>query len=54
MSHAEASFRIKLVSRDEFALLLETAGFAEWDVYGGFDLDPLTSADQEMVWIARA
>lgn len=50
---AETSFRIKLVSRDEFALLLETAGYSDWEVYGGFDREPLTAPDQEMVWFAE-
>lgn len=45
---------LRLVSRDEFALLLETTGYSSWDVYGGFDLEPLTSPDQEMVWVATA
>lgn len=50
----EISTRLKLVMRDEFALLLEAAGFEEWDVYGGFDVEPHDSVEQEMVWIATA
>jgi len=49
---AEATTYLKLISRDEFALLLETAGFSDWEVYGDFDGSPLTSPDQEMVWVA--
>lgn len=50
---AEGSYRIKLVTRDEFELLLETTGYADWEAYGGFDYDPLESVDQEMVWLVE-
>lgn len=50
---AESSFRIRLVTKPEFDLLLEVTGFSDWSVYGGFDREPLESADQEMVWVAE-
>lgn len=50
----EISTRIKLVTKDEFALLLETAGFDDWNLFGGFDLEPHHNVDDEMVWIATA
>lgn len=50
---ASMEAEIKLVSRDEFVGLLETTGWSDWTVYGGFDYDPLESVTQEMVWVAE-
>ncbi len=47
----ESTFPLKLLPKREFELLLEASPFTEYEVYGGFDLDELESADQEMVWI---
>jgi len=33
--------------------LLETTGWSDWEVYGGFDYEPLESSEQEMIWIAE-
>lgn len=49
----DETFELKLVTRREFELLLEVAGFSSWTVYGGFDREPLESADQELVWIVE-
>lgn len=48
---AESTFPLKLLPKREFELLLEVSPFGDSEVYGGFDLDELESADQEMVWI---
>lgn len=45
-----SEYRLRLVTKPEFELLLETVGFSDWSVYGGFDLEPLESVDQELVW----
>ncbi|PSP76955.1 hypothetical protein BRC81_11460 [Halobacteriales archaeon QS_1_68_20] len=50
---ADASYELTLVSRREFELLLRNVGYSDWNVYGGFDRQPLESADQEMVWIVE-
>lgn len=42
---------ISIIYKREFELLLRLAGFSRWQVYGGFDLQPLESPKQEMVWI---
>lgn len=47
----EASYRIKLMPKREFELLLESTKWGEWEVYGGFEYEPLEDASQEMVWI---
>lgn len=46
-------FRLSLVSKQQFELLFDVAGYEEWAVYGGFDGEPLDRTDQEMVWVAR-
>lgn len=49
----KASYRITLISKREFEVLLETTGWSDWEVYGGFDYEPLDDASQEMVWIVE-
>lgn len=44
---------LALVPKRQFELLFDLTGFSDWTVYGGFEYDPLESADQEMVWIAE-
>lgn len=44
--------RLRWVYRFEFELLLRVAGFARYEVFGGFEREPLARDDQEMVWIA--
>lgn len=48
---AEGSYSLKLLPKREFELLLELSPFDSFEVYGGFDLEPLESPDQEMVWL---
>lgn len=49
----EASFRLALLSKSEFELLLETTGWSDWTGYGGFEGEPLEDEAREMVWIAE-
>jgi SAM-dependent methyltransferase len=48
----ESETSISLVSKREFELLFRLSPFTDWTVHGGFDREPLESADQEQVWIA--
>ncbi len=50
---AHWSFRLALVYKKEFELLLRLAGFSRWNVYGGFKKGKLESSKQEMVWIIK-
>jgi len=50
---AERETPIALVPKRQFELLFDLVGFADWAVYGGFDREPLDSADQEMVWVVE-
>lgn len=49
----ETEFDLAMVPKRQFELLFELAGYADWQVYGGFDRDPLTDASQEQVWVAE-
>ena len=44
-------YRLALLYKKEFELLLRLAGFSKWRVYGGFKKEKLKSSRQEMVWI---
>lgn len=50
---AERETPLALVPKRQFELLFEMAGFSEWQVFGGFDGEPLEAADQEMVWVVE-
>lgn len=45
--------RLALIYKREFELLLKLAGFRKWQVYGGFEYQPLVSYKQEMVWVVE-
>jgi len=45
--------RLALIYKREFELLLRLAGFKKWQVYGGFNYQPLESYKQEMVWVVE-
>lgn len=45
--------RIRWVYPSEMALLLERAGFNQFEVYGSFDRDPLEDGCLEQVWVVR-
>ncbi len=48
---ARYDYRLSLVYKKEFELLLRLAGFSRWRVYGGFKKKRLVSSKQEMVWV---
>lgn len=48
------SYRYALLDKRTVELLLRQAGFDDWTVCGGFEGDPLTSTEQEMVWVVEA
>lgn len=49
VGHRETT--VSLMPKRQCELLWEVTGFDDWEVYGGFDRDPLESSDQEMVWV---
>jgi SAM-dependent methyltransferase len=50
---AESEAPLALIGKREFEHLFARTGYAEYEVHGDFELDELTDAGQEMVWIAR-
>jgi SAM-dependent methyltransferase len=44
-----SEFCVRWVYKAELALLLRAAGFARWEIYGGFDHRPLTDETHEMI-----
>ena len=50
---AEFKSELAYIYKREFELLLRLAGFSSWQVYGGFEYQPLDSINQEMVWIVN-
>ncbi|HEU5430588.1 MAG TPA: class I SAM-dependent methyltransferase [Thermomicrobiales bacterium] len=48
------SFPMRYVHRAELELMLELAGFAEWQVYGGYELEPFDDAADRLVVTAEA
>jgi SAM-dependent methyltransferase len=47
---SEFKSELAYIYKREFELLLRLTGFSSWQVYGGFDYQPLDSINQEMVW----
>jgi SAM-dependent methyltransferase len=47
-----SDFRTRYVYKEEMALLLRVAGFARWEIYGGFDRRPLTQETDLMIVMA--
>jgi len=50
---SEFKSELAYIYKREFELLLRLAGFSSWQVYGGFEYQPLDSINQEMVWIVN-
>ena len=49
-----SSYPMRYVHRAELELMLELAGFAEWQIYGGYDLDPFDDASERLIVTAEA
>ncbi|MFB6153583.1 MAG: class I SAM-dependent methyltransferase [Halodesulfurarchaeum sp.] len=47
---AESTYRMAMIPRRQFELLLRDSPFTTWTVFGGFDREPLSDVEQEMVW----
>lgn len=46
-------FPLRYVTRSELELMLELAGFVEWQVYGSYDLDPFTDESERLIVMAE-
>ena len=49
-----STYPMRYVHRAELELMLELAGFGEWQIYGGYDLDPLDDASERLIVTAEA
>ncbi|HAV92850.1 TPA: hypothetical protein DCW38_06690 [candidate division WOR-3 bacterium] len=47
-----SDMKVKWIFKEEFQLLLKTAGFSKWNLYGDFKKGPFTPNSSEMVWEA--
>jgi SAM-dependent methyltransferase len=47
------SFEMRYLHRAELELMLELAGFAEWQVYGGYDLEPFGDDSERLIVTAE-
>ncbi len=47
-------YRMRYLHRAELELLLELAGFAAWEFYGSYDLDPFDAHSDRMIVAAEA
>jgi SAM-dependent methyltransferase len=47
------SYPLRYVHRAELELLLELAGFAEWQIYGGYELDPFDDFSDRLIATAE-
>ncbi len=46
-------YPMRYVHRAELELMLESAGFAEWQVYGSYELDPFEDASERLIVTAE-
>jgi SAM-dependent methyltransferase len=53
ISRLNKRMRLRYVSRDEMASLLDAAGFEVEALYGGFANEPFTPSSSEMVWLLK-
>jgi SAM-dependent methyltransferase len=47
------TYAMRYVHRAELELMLEIAGFAEWQIYGSYELDPFTDHSERLIVAAE-
>lgn len=47
------TYRMRYVHRAELELMLEMAGFAEWQIYGSYELDPFEDTSERLIVTAE-
>lgn len=47
-----SSFALRYIHAAELALMVQQAGFAEWQLYGTYDLDPYDDASDRIIMLA--
>jgi SAM-dependent methyltransferase len=54
LRRVRTSYAMRYLHRAELDLMLELAGFAEWEVYGSYDLDPFDDNSERLLVLAEA
>lgn len=53
LRRVRTSYPMRYLHRAEVELLLELAGFAEWEMYGGYDLEPYSDGADRLIVLAE-
>lgn len=53
LRRTRTNFSLRYVTPNELELMLELAGFSRWQIFGGYDLSPLTDDSDRIVVIAE-
>ena len=53
MRRVRSGFPMRYLIASELALLLEVSGFAEWKLYGSYDLDPFDDRSDRLIATAE-
>lgn len=53
MTRTRTQFLLRYVHPNELEMMLELAGFASWNVYGSYDLGPLSDESDRLILIAE-
>jgi hypothetical protein len=53
LQRVRSAFPMRYVFPSELELMLEVAGFAEWTVYGSYDLDPYDDGSDRLIVTAE-
>lgn len=53
LRRVRTSYPMRYLHRAELDLLLELAGYVEWELYGGYDLEPYDDASDRLIVLAE-
>lgn len=53
VSRVQTSFTLRYVHAAELELMLDKAGFVEWQLYGSYELDPFVDASDRLIALAE-
>lgn len=53
LQRVSTRFQMRYLHRSELELILELAGFVEWQVYGSYDLDPFEDGSERLIVTAE-
>lgn len=53
LTRVRASFTVRYIHAAELVLMLEKAGFVEWQLYGSYELDPFDDTSERLIALAE-